>query len=80
MLNFKNLVLTLVFIAGSLFADNHGAMKAKKDGYSVDWQIKAFSSAAPDFIADYATVIGVDGSVLKEGTNGWTCELSLIHI
>tara|TARA_B100001027_G_scaffold102832_1_gene70705 strand:+ start:243 stop:791 length:549 start_codon:yes stop_codon:yes gene_type:complete len=49
-------------------------MKAKKDGYSVDWQIKAFSSAAPDFIADYATVIGVDGSVLKEGTNGWTCE------
>ena len=29
MLNFKNLVLTLVFIAGSLFADNHGAMKAK---------------------------------------------------
>ena len=30
MLNFKNLVLTFVFMAGSLFADDHGAMKAKK--------------------------------------------------
>ena len=71
MLNFKNLLLSFVFMGGLLFASDHGEMKVKKDGYSVDWQIKAFSTAAPDFIADYATVIGVDGSVLK---------LSLIHI
>ena len=42
MLNFKKFSFNFVFIAGSLFADDHGAMKAKKDGYSVKWQIKAF--------------------------------------
>ena len=30
MLNFKNLVLTFVFMVGVVFADDHGAMKAKK--------------------------------------------------
>ena len=42
MLNFKNLVLTLVFIACSFFADNHGAMKAKKDGYKEINNIREF--------------------------------------
>ena len=74
MLNFKNLVLTFIFMIGMVFAEDHpGDKKAKKDGYSAKWQVKAFSSAAPDFIGDYATVIGVDGSVLQERTNGWSC-------
>ena len=38
------------------------------------WQIWAYTSAAPDFIGDFATVIGADGSVIREGTNGWRCE------
>jgi len=30
-------------------------------------------SAAPTFITDGATVTDWDGTVLREGTNGWTC-------
>ena len=41
---------------------------------SEKWQIWAYTSAAPDFIGDFATVIGADGSVIREGTNGWRCE------
>lgn len=29
--------------------------------------------AAPDFIAQKATVVDMDGTVLRPGTNGWTC-------
>ena len=38
------------------------------------WQIWAYSSAAPSFIGDNAAIIGSDGKVLREGTNGWTCQ------
>lgn len=39
---------------------------------SADWKIWAYSSAAPKELAMGATV--VDGTtVLREGTNGWTC-------
>ena len=40
---------------------------------SAEWQIWAYSTAAPDFIGDFATVKGGNGEVLKEGTNGWVC-------
>ena len=32
---------------------------------SPEWQIWAYTSAAPDYIGDLATVIGADGTVLK---------------
>ena len=32
---------------------------------SPEWQIWAYTSAAPDYIGDLATVIGADGKVLK---------------
>ena len=38
------------------------------------WQIWAYTSAAPSFIGDHATVIGASGKVIREGTNGWRCE------
>ena len=41
---------------------------------SAEWQIKAYSSAAPAFIGDHATIIGSGGEILREGTNGWRCE------
>ena len=41
---------------------------------SANWQIQAYTSAAPNFIGDFATVIGGDGEILREGTNGWTCQ------
>ena len=31
------------------------------DNSSADWQIKTYSSAAPSFIGDFATVIGGKG-------------------
>ncbi len=40
---------------------------------SAKWQIWAYSSAAPDFIGNFATVKDGNGNVLREGTNGWVC-------
>ena len=40
---------------------------------SVEWRVWAYSTAAPSFIAENATVLSVDGKVLREGTNGWSC-------
>jgi hypothetical protein len=44
------------------------------DNSSADWQIKTYSSAAPSFIGDFATVIGGKGDILRKGSNGWTCQ------
>ena len=38
---------------------------------SAEWKIWAYSTAAPSFIAAECTVIDTDGTVLREGTNGW---------
>ena len=38
------------------------------------WQIWAYSSAAPSFLGDKATIIGGDGKVIRGGSNGWTCQ------
>ena len=43
------------------------------DNTSREWQIKTYSSAAPDFIGNFATIIGANGKVLREGSNGWVC-------
>ena len=51
-----------------LLADDH-----KSEGNSVDWEIEAYTTSAPDFIGKYATVVGASGEVLREGSNGWTC-------
>ena len=37
------------------------------------WQIWAYSTAAPSFIGNFATIMGQNGKVLREGSNGWTC-------
>ena len=55
-------------------AAGHHAMDTGADHTSAAWQIEAYSTAAPDFIGDHATIIGIDGSVLREGSNGWTCQ------
>jgi hypothetical protein len=36
-------------------------------------RIAQAESAAPDFISKQATIMETDGTVLREGTNGWTC-------
>ena len=39
---------------------------------SVEWKVWAYSTAAPSFIAANCTVMDADGTMLREGTNGWT--------
>ena len=39
---------------------------------SIEWKVWAYSTAAPSYIAANCTVVDVDGTVLREGTNGWT--------
>ena len=39
---------------------------------SAEWKIWAYSTAAPSFIAANCTVMDADGTMLREGTNGWT--------
>ena len=39
---------------------------------SVEWRIWAYSSAAPSFIAENCSVMAMDGTMLRVGTNGWT--------
>ena len=48
-----------------------GEPEGPHDG--AEWQIWAYSSAAPAPLGTHATVLGLDGSVLREGSNGWTC-------
>ena len=40
---------------------------------SAEWQLWAYSTAAPSFIGETATILDGDNNVLREGTNGWTC-------
>ena len=54
----------------SMHAHGGGHMK----GNSTDWEIETYTTAAPDFIGNYATIIGGNGEVLHEGSNGWTCQ------
>jgi|TARA_X000000950_G_scaffold288157_1_gene403600 hypothetical protein len=58
--------ILITFFSFSVQADDHSHASA-------EWQIEAYSTAAPSFIGNYATVIGGDGKVLREGSNGWTC-------
>lgn len=39
---------------------------------SIEWRVWAYSTAAPSFIAANCSVMAMDGTILREGTNGWT--------
>ncbi len=62
------LVFTTSIYAGHHEGGNH------MHGNTAEWEINAYTSAAPAFIGKHATVIGASGKVLREGTNGWRCE------
>ena len=69
------LIIAISFgIYGSVALAGHHEVGEQKDHTSADWQIEAYSTAAPDFIGKFATVIGSDGSVLRQGSNGWICQ------
>ena len=60
--------------ASSVAIAGHHENDAPKSDNTAEWQIKAYTSAAPTFIGDNASVIGSSGDVLRKGTNGWTCQ------
>ena len=71
----RYLIIGLAMAVSPLLASaEHHAADEASDHTSHAWQIEAYSTAAPDFIGDFATVIGIDGSVLREGSNGWICQ------
>ena len=41
--------------------------------YAGEADIDSAMSAAPESLAQNATIQGWDGTVLREGTNGWVC-------
>ena len=43
------------------------------DDESAEDKIARAASAAPASISDAATIMDVDGTILREGSNGWTC-------
>ena len=56
-------VFTLLFMyTGAVFA-----------GDSAQVKIARAMSAAPASVSAEATIVGSDGTVLREGSNGWTC-------
>jgi hypothetical protein len=57
------ILLSVIFISCSETSHN-----------SAEWQVETYSSAAPSYIGDFATVIGGNGEILREGTNGWICQ------
>jgi len=63
----KNIILSMLLIAPFAIEANNS------EGNSIEWEIKTYTSAAPDFIGDFATVVGASGEILREGSNGWTC-------
>jgi hypothetical protein len=71
-MNNKIIATLFLFTSVGVFAGHHGDGH-KIMGNSEEWEIETYTSAAPDFIGNFATVVGASGEVIREGTNGWTC-------
>jgi len=73
-MNFRNICETVVLVAAAivlLLAGSEGAADEAEE--SVEDKIARAMQAAPTNVSADATIIDVDGTVLREGTNGWTC-------
>jgi hypothetical protein len=71
-MNNKIIATLFLFTSVGVFAGHHGDGH-KSMGNSEEWEIETYTSAAPDFIGNFATVVSASGEVIREGTNGWTC-------
>ena len=63
-------LFALIFIVNISAGHHEGG---HMHGNSEEWEIETYTSSAPDFIGDFATVISASGQVLSEGPHGWTC-------
>ena len=71
----KKLLLAgcLSTVIPAVLAGHHEEREAMNHA-SAEWQIQAYTTAAPDYIGNFASVLGGNGEILREGTNGWTCQ------
>ena len=67
-------IATLILTVSAVHAAAEHHQTTAADHRSAAWQIEAYSTAAPEFIGRSATIIGISGNVLREGSNGWTCQ------
>jgi hypothetical protein len=74
-LNMKYVISLLIVFLISCSTSTSDEPNVSHD--SDEWQIWAYSKAAPDFIGEFATIVGGDGKVIREGSNGWTCTATL---
>ena len=63
--------LIAVTVVASICLGN--AASAVADEETAEAKIVRAMSAAPDSISAKATIMDVDGTILREGSNGWTC-------
>ena len=75
MKNIYSIILLALITSCNMPVENQTNNNGEPEGShtSAEWQIWAYSTAAPDYIAADASVLGPDMSVLREGNNGWTC-------
>ena len=68
-------ILAVIFVFVVLGASGALAQSGEPAGphTSAEWQIWAYTTAAPSFIAENATAVDANNNVLRAGTNGWTC-------
>jgi len=65
--------ITTTLLALILSTPSIQANEPDEPHLSAQWQIWAYSTAAPSFIGNRATILDQSNDVLREGTNGWTC-------
>ena len=70
---FKNLRLVLLCLMGPVFGLVFATSAYAEDAESAEDKIARAMLAAPEGISADATIMDVDGTVLREGGNGWTC-------
>ena len=68
-------ILAVIFVFVVVGASGALAQSGEPAGphTSAEWQIWAYTTAAPSFIAENATAVDASNNVLRAGTNGWTC-------
>jgi hypothetical protein len=73
----KLLITALLSIA--LLPASYAQESEPEQAMTLEQKIESAMSAAPSRIAKNATIIDRDNSVLREGSNDWTCKTASLH-
>ncbi len=72
-INYRAISIATIFFSLGAFSTYAQTTEPSGPHTSNEWQIWAYSTAAPSFIAAGATIMDGASNVLREGNNGWTC-------